>query len=328
MMPAKDRERLAWLDWMKTLAIYLIIAGHCYVPGYKYVYVFSVPAFFIMSGFLSKREFSFKELSVKMWWNLVVPMFFLFLIHLSYVTIFRLVNGTFEVDYVWKRLIGATVGMQRPGLGVLWFIYTLVILKILLQIIPEKGEKKWLLITNIMFLFLAFLYHGLNIDIANSIVNILLAMPFFSIGYILRPYKQVLNDCNIYAVPFVAVLGLVLIILCGYYNDIVSLYKCTYGDSMALCLLGGIAGTTFLWSLSRMLERFLPRLVRIIGGGTIVILGLHGIMMSIFKMTVCNLISFDGIWIYAKSSLILIAIIPIIIFCKKHIPILYGNKRV
>ena len=41
-----------WVDWMKVLAMYFIIAGHLFVPGYKYIYVFSVPSFFILSGVL------------------------------------------------------------------------------------------------------------------------------------------------------------------------------------------------------------------------------------------------------------------------------------
>ena len=44
------KEHFAWIDWMKVLAMYLIIAGHLSVPGNRYIYVFSVPAFFILSA--------------------------------------------------------------------------------------------------------------------------------------------------------------------------------------------------------------------------------------------------------------------------------------
>lgn len=33
----KQTSRLVWIDWMKTLAMYFIIAGHCWVPGNKYI---------------------------------------------------------------------------------------------------------------------------------------------------------------------------------------------------------------------------------------------------------------------------------------------------
>ena len=51
-----SKKRIAWVDWMKALAMYFIIAGHCWVPGNKYIYVFSVPCFFIISGYLSHKE--------------------------------------------------------------------------------------------------------------------------------------------------------------------------------------------------------------------------------------------------------------------------------
>lgn len=53
---AHSGERVVWIDWMKTLGIYFIIAGHCFGPGYKIVYAFSVPLFFVISGFLYKIE--------------------------------------------------------------------------------------------------------------------------------------------------------------------------------------------------------------------------------------------------------------------------------
>ena len=61
MMRSIMSQRIVWLDWMKTLAMFLIVAGHCSVPGNIFIYVFSVPCFFILSGFLCKKE---KEVTV------------------------------------------------------------------------------------------------------------------------------------------------------------------------------------------------------------------------------------------------------------------------
>ena len=36
-------NRLAWIDWMKALGIYLIVLGHFYSVGEKFIYVFHVP---------------------------------------------------------------------------------------------------------------------------------------------------------------------------------------------------------------------------------------------------------------------------------------------
>ena len=322
------RNRLVWLDWMKAFAIYLIIAGHCLVPGYIYVYVFSVPVFFIMSGFLTKRESDTKLFWTKLFGNLIVPMVLFIAVQMLYAVIYRISLGTFEVDYLWKRPLKAILGMQTEGLGVMWFVYTLVICKIILQLIPVHIEKAYLFIGGLFSLIICYFYNNSGIRIANAVVNVFLAFPFFTMGYLLRPYKEMISTVKKGWLPIYLLIGIVCICFCGSHNEIVYLYCCSYGQNMLLCFIGAFGGTIFLYAIARMLELYLADLIYVIGGGTIIILGLHGIMMSIFRMTVCNLISFDGIWIYAESFFILIAIIPIIIFIKKYIPVLYGNKRV
>lgn len=321
------RSRLVWLDWMKTLAIYLIIAGHCMVPGYNYVYVFSVPAFFIMSGFLSKRESDIKVFWTKLLWNLIVPMVLFIAIHMFYVIVLRTIMGTFEVDYLWERPLKAFLGMQRGGVGVMWFVYTLVICKIMLQIIPANLEKSVLLIGSLLLLTICYLYNNSEFRTSNAIINVFLAFPFYTIGYLLRPYKEMLSAVKKRWMPLFVLIGIVCIWYCGSHNEIVSLYCSSYGDNMLLCFIGALGGTVLLYAIARLLELYLADFVFITGGGTIVILGLHGIVMSIFKRSVFKLISFDGIWIYAESLFILIVIVPIIIIVKKYIPVLYGNKR-
>ena len=46
--------RLNWLDWMKVIGMYLIVYGHFSSYGHKFIYTFSVPLFFMISGFLFK----------------------------------------------------------------------------------------------------------------------------------------------------------------------------------------------------------------------------------------------------------------------------------
>ena len=52
-----QKQRMNWVDWMKALGMYLIVAGHFFSVGDKYLYIFSVPVFFVISGFLNKREY-------------------------------------------------------------------------------------------------------------------------------------------------------------------------------------------------------------------------------------------------------------------------------
>ena len=74
-------NRKVWIDWMKALGMLLIIWGHCFPVGLtSFVYAFSVPLFFVISGYLSKREESLKVFWKKNFRSLIVPYLLLCLI--------------------------------------------------------------------------------------------------------------------------------------------------------------------------------------------------------------------------------------------------------
>lgn len=48
-----SKNRIIWIDWLKVFGIFLIIWGHMFPPMITdFIYSFSVPLFFITSGFL------------------------------------------------------------------------------------------------------------------------------------------------------------------------------------------------------------------------------------------------------------------------------------
>ncbi|SFO53228.1 hypothetical protein [Prevotella sp. tf2-5] len=55
-MTSVQNSRLEWIDWMKTLGIYALVLGHFYSVGEKFVYVFHVLSFFVISVFCKKGK--------------------------------------------------------------------------------------------------------------------------------------------------------------------------------------------------------------------------------------------------------------------------------
>ena len=267
-------SRLAWIDWMKTIAIFFIIAGHLWVPGNKYIYVFSVPCFFIISGFLTKRESDTKVFLKKLWWNLVVPMVLMLLINTAVQFAVQIAKDTFDVSYLWKAPLLSLVGMQGQnyaagGLKAMWFVYTLAVCKILSQIIPPRGEKLILVTLSIVCMLGSKLLHEKGILLYNAFVDVLLAMPFFVIGTFFRPLRKRLNELSQSNAIVLFALGILGVYFCGTYNDIVMLYRCEYGSSLLLCLLGAICGTMAVYAVSTLLQTLLTEFVNVIGGGDV-----------------------------------------------------------
>ena len=69
------QQRIIWVDWMKVLGMYFIIAGHFFPTGYTYIYIFSVPLFFFLSGFLNKKEDNRFTFWRKILYNYLLPLF-------------------------------------------------------------------------------------------------------------------------------------------------------------------------------------------------------------------------------------------------------------
>lgn len=263
-------ERVAWIDWMKTLGIYFIIAGHCFGPGYKIVYAFSVPLFFVISGFLYKIESTVNEFLRKLFWNLIVPMLIYLLLNVLFNSLKHMLTDTFQVTHIYDGIKNGIFGRQGEnyasgGLGGMWFVYTLVLCKSLIKILPNKYRSICLIIINLVFLFLLQFYEQ-YLHTYNSFTNLVLAFPFFSIGYVLKHFKNKIHCLGVKdlftLIPF-AILGL---IISTRYNGVVFLYNCSYGGNLFMCFLGALSGAVLIMGISVLLGNLTSKLPRIIGG--------------------------------------------------------------
>ena len=319
-------KRYDWIDWMKALGIYLIVLGHFYSVGEKFIYIFHVPLFFVISGFLNKKEVDGRVFWRKLWYNLAVPMLLMAVLNFCYHCILMAFNGSLAIVDAYWFVRNLAFGMVA-GLDTLWFVYTLILLKIIYQFC--HSDKLFYYLTVIM-LALAFAYNHNDfsgypffLNEPNAIIDVCTAYPFFAFGVLMRNYKEILNALN-NKVVFIAAFacGLLLVSLCSMYNGYVGLFGCNYGGNILLFLVGAIAGTVMIWALSKLLGSS-PKIINIVSRGTIIILGFHKILI-------------DLVWIFFTPSvfdvvfaiLITLLFIPLIIATEKYFPLLAGKYRI
>lgn len=313
--------RLVWLDWMKVWAILSIIWGHFFSEGHVYLYVFSVQVFCLISGFLYKKAPDWKACVQKCFWQLLIPTFILSLI-MQLEAYFRcMALGTeYEVGWGWYfkwLLLG-----HRWCMGPCWYFYTLMVMRLVMQALPEK---KW--VYGLLFVILssgAIFLHYKGIEISNANVNVLVCMPFFLIGVFLKSMKSVLSGLHSYwkEVMMLAV-SVVLIILCGNYNGYVWMYKNGFGDNYALYIIGGMAGAMMLYVVSLWLSRLPYRqMVLTLSKGSILIIGLHIVIVR--RLTELS----DRFWTedFLFALLILFSFVPVIRLAELFFPILLGRR--
>ena len=326
----ESSSRLNWLDWMKAIGIVLIAYGHFFSLFDRYVYVFSVPLFFVISGFLCRKESDTKVFWKKLWYNLVIPLLLICVLNYLIGAVKGLLSDNYTLPanpllFLWNMSIGL-----HSAVGGLWFVYTLIILKIILQFTPRAYLH---LLWFVAFAVLAYVHNHYDVSLFGlhpsklvwSIPDTFVSYPFFIIGYALRHWKEQISAYrpNKYTFCWI-VISLLLVFLCGHHHEYVFMVVCGYGDNFLLFLLGGMAGSAFIYFLSKLLDNLRWRFITDISIGTIIILGFHGHLVKAFR----SIFSANSPLDILFSILIVLLFVPIIRFCQSYFPLIMGKYRV
>lgn len=240
-----EGQRKIWIDWAKTLSIFAIVWGHCFPEGLcGFIYAFNVPVFFIISGYLCHREASFGKCFDKTLHNLIIPYFILAAIKVAGPVIKHIGDG----EWIWS--VAAVLGgfhslNDAPGCSNLWFVYSLVIVKLLFQVSSGKRD----IALAMACLAGAVVYNNiLHLEWRWAVSNCLLAYPFFIIGNSLRD-KDILQRLVTsarqyrYGAALAAALLIAVTYIVGTQNGQAKLYMGQYANNIVLFAVGALTGS-------------------------------------------------------------------------------------
>ena len=323
------KKRENWIDWAKTIGMFTIIWGHCFpdkVSGF--IYAFNVPLFFIISGYLCHKESSFNLFCNKIIHNLIIPYFVLGFIKIAPIVVEHLSDGL----WMWPvlALFGGFHQLNDiPGCGNLWFVYSLIIIKLLYQCFPRRK-----LFLSVISFTGAMIYNIIGLEWSWAVTDILLAIPFFMIGNYMATisiFSEIASKVQVHAVRCLFIVGILIVLtgLIGYYNGDAYMYQCHYGKTIILFVLGAVFGCSMIFIVSWMLNGVSSRIISISSIGTIVTLAFH---VRILHLPI-NWISKQGfdvvtqnISLFVCSILVLVAFVPVILFVKRFFPIVLGKR--
>lgn len=313
-----NRPRLHWVDVMKVLGMFFIIYGHMFTYGYQYAYAFNVPVFFVISGFLFKEDQSASGFWGKLWWQLVVPMLVICVLNNTYLIVNDMLHHRLDTSRFLFPL-GILAG-QHQFLDVCWFIYTLILLKIISFFVRRNGFR---ILLAIVFLVAAFFLAPMvqAHEWRNAALCVLLAYPFFVMGHLVKAGGFAQRPLPRWACIVGLILSMAALFFIVRANGEVFLYSFIFGKDLALCLLGGMAGTALLFFVSKLLD-FPVGWIRTLAVGSVVILGFHRYMIVFYR----HFIDKNPADILVALAILLI-FIPIIRFCIRYAPWLVGNRK-
>lgn len=310
--------RKIWVDRMKVIGIYLIVAGHFFPVGNEYIYVFSVPLFFLVSGFLSKAK-SFSETLRSIWRNLYLPMLIIVAIYfLEGIVLGSIMTGHDILSY-WCRFI---LGDQTVLKGC-WFIYTLILLKLLLLISRDKASS--MILSSAFVILSVWLSHN-RLFLHWAIANVAIAYLFFQTGFLFKEkierIVRKIELCDNSVAALVLLLLIAGVVVIGSYNGAPMLYNNDYGKSVVLCYAGGLIGSLSALVVAVRL-RTASRFIFSTASGTIVILGFHYYCIRVISICFHEGLQYTA---YIWSVAIVAAFYPVIRLCSRYFPWILGRR--
>lgn len=334
----KTAKRINWIDWMKTIGMFAIVWGHCFPNGGidSFLYAFNVPLFFLISGYLIRREESFSVCFNKCLHNLIIPYFILAFIKCAGPLIKHIGDG----QSLWS-LVGIFGGFHSingaSGCNNLWFVYTLILIRFLYQGITDTPRK--MLIASLLCIAGAWVYNAcLHLEWMWAVTNVMLALPFFMLGNYIRTrrediikgvsklsclYDNATKKCLAALLLAAATYGI------GLINGCADLFQCQYGNTLWMFAIGSVCGCTMIFLICLALDKVNWRGNNIISAGSIVILVfhrelLHPMLKTINKLDCCFLE--ETTLVFVAAVIATTAFIPIILILKKYFPIILGTR--
>lgn len=326
---------------MKVIGMFFIVWGHTFPHSVEnFIYAFNVPVFFVVSGYLYRRDKSWKEMWHKNLYSLIIP-------YLIICTVKRLgfwIDRGFDQETllsVFGTLAGFHSIGETPCCTMLWFVATLFFIKCIFQLcITGKRSIACAFVVSLI-LAVAYTHYSpyFHNDLTWGLTNVPLAMPFFLLGYVCsHQYAQSFNAfcerIEQVRLPLVSLCAAILFVLVYWLSkdnvERLNMFKGVYSGGIVETCLSGVFGTVAILLCSLKLNRVSMRGIYLLSIGTLLILGFHrdiaNPLEEPFEHFASGTLAYDG-GMCVVSIVVMLLFIPIIHLVKKYVPILLGGRK-
>ena len=341
-------ERIKWIDLAKVIGIWLVVLGHMELANtflVSIIFAFHMPLFFFISGYLYKQKSIITSLK-RNFSSLIIPYityYFLTWIWWFFVSYLRHPELFNHKQPVGEILIKPFLGLLS-GVGYntgdstminvpLWFLISMFVVSSLFSLIYNKANYLVLILLTILSGIASYLLSLLKIDLLLSVDSLLMALPFYVLGYFYRlliikkEIRVERNRSSILKMIMALIFFMSILFLVTIYNGRVDINYLKFGRNPLCFYTGGISGIVCTIIVCNLLSGIYNKLVITIAKGTLLIMGFHGIFTGLLFLPLRTIRVDDNIIVtIIVSFMVLIISIPLIRIAEIKVPILVGNR--
>lgn len=331
-------QRINWIDWVKAWCMTVVVFDHTPHDGSPFLLQFlaatNLSSFFFISGYLKKPTISQSEALKKYTYCLIIPYLIYNAVYYPYWLSKTYIDqgGMPSFSLCLKPIIGTFLGQLNSGFscelnGVTWFLLSLFLMHWVTDICNKKRNKKTIML---MISIIAIILYGANkyYHFAPYLTfhGFVRCVCFFFLGNVIRQTGY-LKDTHLKNDFAIGLSSLVLSLAIFYWHINEELFVL----HIILYYIVNLFSVFSIIFLFRCISKFKSRLVLYVSLGTMIIFGLHRILLGCINFGMERFFHQNDITYEWYTSLFLalainLILLPLIIYAKNHFPILLGKK--
>lgn len=333
-------KRINWIDWAKAIAVCSVV--FCHLPQsqewfyFRYMQATTITVFFFISGYLKKDHGSQQSNWRKYWQGLVLPYILYNVIVYPYWLIrYYLQQGCLPDGLTaMKPIIGALLlehesSFAEPLNGPLWYLPAILIMHLVIDICRKT---RYLHLIMIILCIVSYFLYAANkqYEFMPNLtpMGLFRRLPYYYLGYVMGQ-RQMFRSVRIGRDSMLCLACLIISLLLfeWHLNEQRILLHAALFYPVNIGLLFAVLCFCKLLDFCRL------AFVTNLSIGTLVIIGLHIILIGIVNFAVDHFIGIrEGLGYYWYEALPITAIIitllyPIILWGKSHAPVLIGKNK-
>lgn len=295
----ESENRIEWMDSLKGMGIVFVVAGHTLWPNVQHlIYMFHMPLFFLISGYLFKRKDT-KTLIKQKLTSLMLP----YLAYLIIFTAFEFKNLYFNSLHTSENIVLLIKNMIYGGqrlrgtLGVFWFVTVLFFSQIVFTALLNSFSERAL---GFIVFALYVASFALPFDEYTSPLDIYVifnALPYIHAGYIIKKHNINISSC-------ISLILSALYFIAGIYFSkyfAIDMKSSTYGMPF-LSMIGCVSVFSFLIHISKTIPDI--KLLKDLGMASMTIMFTHQFVNIYLARSIFNNQAYIFMFCIAQSFML------------------------
>ncbi|MDR3594806.1 acyltransferase family protein [Clostridium sp.] len=325
------------INIMKGIGILMVMLGHRSLPNIivKYIYVFHMPLFFVISGYLFdvRRYNDNRSFIIKKGRSLLQPYCCFWIISLIVQALASNANILPKIEY--GQLINSFFYITQKGIwnGPLWFLVCLFVVEIIYFLLVKRFGNDYLKLYIMIFFIIGLLLSKVNLVLPFKIDVAFTGLVFFTLGNMVREYGLSVRTNKKQDMIIFCITTVIVFMTAIFFNPvIVSMMVCQYGNYI-IFIITSIIGVISIYYIAKIIREF--KLLEFIGSNSLVIMSLHFIIyLVILDPIQYNIINININNFFIRNILTIVNVVmclmilkPIIEFINCKVSFIIGKKK-